>query len=76
MIQGLINKAVDDKLRSVEFEKRLLHSIEDVTLSPRHLTKMMRAMLHNQDFIVSATTIVKMETEQAIDGVSKKRERV
>lgn len=39
MLQDLVNKAIADKLRPVEFENRLLRTIGDVISSPWYLTK-------------------------------------
>lgn len=67
IIQGIVNKAVDDKVRSVEFKNLLIRIIEDVPSSPHHVMKMTGAMLENQNFVASLATIVKKETEKAGD---------
>lgn len=75
MLQGLVNKAFDVKLRSVKFENRLLRDTEGVTSSPRPIKRMVEAMLDKQDFIAPAATIVKKETERAVDVESRREDR-
>lgn len=70
-LPSLVNKAVDDKSRSVEFDNRLLRTVEDVTSSTQHLMSMTEAALDNQDFITVVATIIKKEAKKAID-VEKK----
>lgn len=55
---GLFNKSIDDKMRLVEFENRIICTIKDVTWSPRHLKKIIEAMSDNQYFIVLVATLM------------------
>lgn len=56
--QGLVNQAINEKLRSVELEKRLLRRIEDVAFSRRYASTMREAMLLSQDFIAQVAKSV------------------
>lgn len=67
IISGVINKADNEIFRSVEFQSALLCNIEDVKLSPEHLTKMTEARLDNQYFIAHGAIIMKEWTEKAVD---------
>lgn len=70
-LQGLVNKVIDEKRGSVEFEKCLLLKFKDVTSSLGHVTKMTEKMLGNEGFIAPVLTIVRKETEKAVDVKSK-----
>lgn len=67
MLQGFVNYAIDQKLRSVKLENHLIRTIEDVTLAPRYLARMTKDILDNQDFIAQVATIVDKETEEPVD---------
>lgn len=75
MPQGLVRKAIAYKLRSVELQNRLLRRIENVTSSPRNLTRTTEAMLENKGFITPVATIDMRETEKAVDVDWKKEDR-
>lgn len=75
MLQRLVDKVVHEKLRFMEFEIRLPLTTEVVNSSRQHLTKMMGAMLHDQDFMVPGATIVKKESEKPVDVEWKTEDR-
>lgn len=67
MLQGLVNKAIDEKLWSINVENCVLRKIEDVASSPRHVTRVTETMLDNQGFVTPLAAIVKKEAETAVD---------
>lgn len=75
MLQGLVNKTIDEKFNSVEFENGLLPKIEDVTSSQRPETRMTEAMLDKQDFIAPVIKVFMKETEKALDVESKREDQ-
>lgn len=73
MLQGFVNKAIGEKLRSGEFENRLTRLNEQMTSSPGHVTRMTETMLNSRDFTAQVAAVVKKETEKAVN-VEWKRE--
>lgn len=74
MLQRLATKAIDEKLRLVEFGDRLFRKIDGVTSSPRFVMRMTETILDCQNFILSVTAFVRKKSEIAVDVESKKRD--
>lgn len=74
MLQDIVNKVTDDKLRLVEFESRLLRKIGDATSIPRHVKSMTGAMSDNQNFIGPAGDDYREERSRVGLTHQKKRE--
>lgn len=74
LLQDLVNKGIDDNLRSAEYENRFLQIIEDVKSPSRHLMMMTEAMLDDQDLTALAATNVKKKTEKAVHLKTKRAE--
>lgn len=64
MLQGLLNKEIDEKLKSVTFEDYLLRKIEEETVSRQQVKKLTEAMLHNRAFITPVATISRSEARR------------
>lgn len=75
MLWGLFNKAIDQKLRFVKFENRLLLGIENVAPSTGHVAKLTEAVLDNQDFIAPVPQTVEKETEKALEIESRQEDQ-
>lgn len=58
----------------LEPENRLLRKNENVTFSSRCMKRITKAILDNHDFIASVATIVKKDTEKALDIKSKRKD--
>lgn len=71
-LQGLVNKAMEDDLGPVEFENGLFRGVGEVTSSPQYSMRIREDLLYNQDFIALVETIVKHETEKAVEVHSKR----
>lgn len=75
MLQGLVNKLVDEKVNSVRLESRILRKIGKVAPLPRDVTNMTATILDNQDSIASVAKITNEEAEKALNDDWKKRDR-
>lgn len=75
MLQGLVNKAIDKKVRSIELENYLACKVENLTSWPRYGTKTTEKMLDNQDFIAPLAAVVKKETKKGVDVEAKREDR-
>lgn len=51
MLQGLVNKTLDEKLNTVKFEDHLFRKIEEATPLCRYLKKVAQAMMEEQEVI-------------------------
>lgn len=71
MLQGSINKMIDAELKYVEFGSHHFRKNSRRNKSPSDVTKITKAVLDNQDGIASVATILKKETEKAVDAESK-----
>lgn len=72
MLPRLVNETFNNKFKSADLYNDILRGIGDVTLSPRHLPKMAKASLDNQDFIASVATNVEQKILKAEDVESEK----
>lgn len=63
MLQGLIKKAFDERLKSVRFETSRLKNLGEAPTSPRNVAKILEAPLENQGFLAPRAMIVKKNQE-------------
>lgn len=72
--QGLVNKAIYQKLNSAQLKDRFLQIFKEATRSHLLVKEMMDAMLDSQDVIAQVVMIVREETENTVDIGSEKQD--
>lgn len=75
MLQGLVDKAINENSRSVQFENRFLRKVEDVTSSPQPITRFTEPKFYNGYFIFAVSSIVNKKAEMAVKFEAMKEDR-
>lgn len=75
MLEGLVNRRLDEKINSVKLEDRLLRKMVEVTPLLRKVKKVTKAMLQYQDFLRPVAIIVKKEAKELVNARSEREDR-
>lgn len=74
-LHSLVDKTLNKKLNSFDFENRLLRKIEKATPPCREAKKVTQATLEDQYFIAQVATFIKRETKKAVDNRSEREDQ-